>query len=521
MANIYVGFEQHAAVAQWAASSGYSEGDIVRPLAAPAANEERCFRCTTAGTSGGSEPAWDVETPGATTNDNDVVWTEVTGQEAYAWSAPHARLGKVGFSGTFWVDNGWVANGDTIFVSEDHAETAAGIITVGSNIGSAAGPIQITCVDHTGSVPPVSADLRSSARVQTTGNNEIRVNSGGSDTRIVYRGIRFRAGSGASGTANIALLSGNPACRLKLINCELVLLTSGASSYIDFGGTNSGQIELVNTTVEFGSTSQHIRKPGASGATWKNTPSAIVGATIPNALFGYAGDRSRGLVLDGVDLSALGSGKTIVANNTLSAELRNCKLGASVTVAAVSTSPSQRVDAMLCDSGDTNYRSESYQYPGTLTTETGRVRSGGASDGVTPVSWKVVTTANAKWILPVECFSIGIWNETVGSPVTATIEIMNDGTTLKNDEVWADIQYMGDASFPLASEATNTKADPLTAGSNLSTSSETWDTTGIGSPVKQKIEVTFTPEQKGYIRAVVKVGRASKTVYIDPKITLS
>ena len=96
------------AVAQWAATHTYSVGAIVRQLATPAVGSERCFRCTTAGTSLGAEPAW-VTTNGSTTTEaGGPVWTEVTGNSTYNWSAPHARLANA-------VAGGWPAAGDTIY----------------------------------------------------------------------------------------------------------------------------------------------------------------------------------------------------------------------------------------------------------------------------------------------------------------------------------------------------------------------------------------------------------------------
>ncbi|MCG8506191.1 MAG: hypothetical protein MI755_16425 [Sphingomonadales bacterium] len=66
---------------QWAASTAYQIGDAVRP----ATRDGNVYECTTAGTSGGSEPTFDV-TPGNTTNDNGVVWT-ARASKAYAAQA--------------------------------------------------------------------------------------------------------------------------------------------------------------------------------------------------------------------------------------------------------------------------------------------------------------------------------------------------------------------------------------------------------------------------------------------------
>ena len=60
------------AVSAWAASTAFVVGDIRRATTAQATG--LWFRCTTAGTSGSSEPNWPTES-GNTTTDNTVVWT--------------------------------------------------------------------------------------------------------------------------------------------------------------------------------------------------------------------------------------------------------------------------------------------------------------------------------------------------------------------------------------------------------------------------------------------------------------
>ncbi len=65
----------------WGATTPYTErlandantGSVIKPLAA---FNDRHFKCTTAGTSGGSEPVWDT-TIGNTTVDGSVVWTAI------------------------------------------------------------------------------------------------------------------------------------------------------------------------------------------------------------------------------------------------------------------------------------------------------------------------------------------------------------------------------------------------------------------------------------------------------------
>lgn len=58
-------------ITAWAASTSYSVGDVRR---ATSGNQTLYFHCTTAGTSGGTEPSWNT-TIGGTTSDGTVTWT--------------------------------------------------------------------------------------------------------------------------------------------------------------------------------------------------------------------------------------------------------------------------------------------------------------------------------------------------------------------------------------------------------------------------------------------------------------
>lgn len=59
----------------WAASTGFAVGDVRR--ATSSQNSGLVFECTTAGTSGSSEPSWPTDI-GSTITDNTVVWTAIS-----------------------------------------------------------------------------------------------------------------------------------------------------------------------------------------------------------------------------------------------------------------------------------------------------------------------------------------------------------------------------------------------------------------------------------------------------------
>jgi len=247
---------------------------------------------------------------------------------------------------------------------------------------------------------------------------------------------------------------------------------------------------------------------------------SVFGSVFPTGLL--KGFQGGGIfIFEGIDFSALGSGKTLVPTTTQVSRfhLKDCKLNASVTVAATPSSPgTNEVTIARCDSGGTNYRTEKYQYMGTQTVETTIVRTGGATDGTTAIAWKIVTTANSEWVMPFEALPIAIWNDTTGSSVTLTVYgVWGGGAVPNNDEVWMDVEYLGASGNPQGSFISASKASNLAAGSALTSDSSTWG----GSTTKFKMSVTFTPQQKGSIYVYVKAAKVSSTFYIDPRPVLS
>jgi hypothetical protein len=466
--------------------------------------------CTTAGTAGNStEPAFS-DTAGTTKADNTVTWTSlgVVGNFT-GWQAPHARLASA-------FTTNWGQAGNSFFVASAHAETQASAITL-SNVGTAAAPCLVYCVT-TSTVPPVSTNLTTGASITTTG-------SGGASGILAiraytyYYGVTFQCG-GSPAAQQFIECNGGGAGLLILDTCALVQTSTATASNIGIGATGGNSRTIWNnTTVQFSNASQAISVVRGS-ALWKNTPTAIVSGTLPTTLIAMAPASYGGrFVIDGVDLSALGSGKTLVGASLYAQyqefQLVNCKLGASVTVS--STPPGQggaTVDLIRCDSGAVNYRSERYWYQGTQTVETTIVRTGGATDGTTPISWKLVTTANSKWISPFESQPISIWNDTTGSAITVTIYgIWGGGAVPNTDDIWIEAEYLGSSATPLGSFINSTKANNLATGSALTSDTSTWG----GSTTKFKMSVTFTPQMKGPINIVVKAAKVSTTFYIDPK----
>lgn len=407
------------------------------------------------------------------------------------------------------------AAGDIFYMSEDHSESQASLMTLTSP-GTIGNPAFVYCVDHLGTVPPVSADLRTTASMATTANNSITF----AGTGAVYYGVIFLAGN-STGAPAINLVGANSAS-IKLVNCSLRIGSTGGGVIAigNAGSSQSSYVELDNTTAQFAAVGNSIQICGT--LRWRNTASALLG-TIPTTLFGFSAARGGRLICEGVDLSAAGAGKTLVGNTAgatgITAQFTDCKVNASVTLASTpGTHDGPQIDFVRVGSSGINYNHTRVRYTGTLSEEITIVRTGGASDGTTPLSWKIVTTANSTWQFPFETAPIAIWNDVTGSSVTATLQgIWGGGAVPNNDEIWIDVEYLGDASSPKASFVNDTKADPLAAAAGQTAGSGTWG----GSTTKFELAATFTPQQKGWILVRVKVADNSATYYIDPKVTLS
>jgi hypothetical protein len=419
--------------------------------------------------------------------------------------------GAVGAAdGTTWADAyvtltaglAGIGAGDTLWVAHDHAESTAGAVTL-TGPGTVASPCRVLCVNRAGTVPPVAADLATTATCSTTGASNLTLAG-----YYYVEGIIFSAGDGAN-TAVLTITSSF--ARLK--NCALRL--GGNAGTLRITGASTARSILNNVTVQFAAVGQSIQNGGI--CTWRNTATAISGATIPTVLF--TGSPSGKLRLEGVDLSAVGSGKTLFGNvtNMCDVELINCKLEDDATKRSAQTSTGH--DVKLVRSSETgNYKFERFNYLGDETTEITVIRTGGSSDGTQGYSKKIVTTANAKPHNPFEALPIEIWNDVEDVSRTVTVYgIWGGGAVPDDDEIWIDVDYMAHATSPQFSTVSSGMATVLSTPASVDASSETWG----GGTTDFQMSVDFTPAQKGPVQIRVRAGVASSTFYICAKPTIA
>jgi hypothetical protein len=567
-----------SAVPVWS-TGAKAVGALVRQLATPTANNERVWVCIVAGTSGGTEPAWTL-TKGSSTTDGTVTWREVTGNagvnnatadvpasasvrsinpglgriikndpgthlyicnvagtcaasvtlgtavggstadggatwicfatiNAYAnWSAPHAKMVTA-------AGNTWPVAGDDVRVADDHNEVTSTVQINASMGGSATAPINIYCITRTVVVPSPS-DLRSDpyggaspacAQVSTIGGNQMIWATGWLN---VY-GIVFNCGSGTATSQNIGFN-----CRARLERCSLRSLATGLSSiYLPPGG------DVIDCTIAVNQVNSGVRPQGHYRGRWMaGTGLAVLthtGVTPNNVMLSGV---STNYLFDGLDFSNINSTIVAAGGSAFNVQLSfvNCRFSSSVTLAATPLDTPQVVDFVACGSAASNILMQRrHRYQGTSTEFTTNYRDGGATDGVTPFCWQITTNANNRWISPFECMPIAIYNETVGSPVTVTVYGNLVGIMPLNDDVWMDVEYLGNASYPLASFATTGKATYLDTAVPNTVDTSVWQ--GGNQPFR--MAVTITPQLRGYITIHVKIGRPSAQYYIDRRPVLS
>jgi hypothetical protein len=411
------------------------------------------------------------------------------------------------------------AAGDTFYVAHDHAETQTSAMTLTSP-GTAAAPCIVLCTDDA-NTPPVAGDLRTTGTISVT-NSGINMTFGG--YAYVY-GITFQTGNS---TNNSAMNINGVALGWIFDTCGLSNLGNGSGGLINLNSGSSGKdeyVELINSTITFSNASQKITL-GNGRFRWSG--GSYSGAVQPTNLLLPTQGMPCDVIVSGVDLSALGSGKNLVSSAILCSgviKFQNCKLNASLAAVKNGTIGGQgalTIDLDNCDSGDTITRRENYTYQGAVVNNTANYNNAGSTDGTTHFSRAMTSLSNAEFASPLRSPWMYQWRDSTAA-TTATVEIMHDSlTALKDNEVWVEVEYLGTSGFPLDVQISDRATDILATAANQTASGATWTTSGITNVNTQKLVTgSFAAAHVGYVRARVVLAKATYTVYYDQKITFS
>lgn len=404
-----------------------------------------------------------------------------------------------------------IAAGDDLYVSSAHNEATTNSPQFP---GTYASPNRILCVNFAGSTPPVAADITTGAL--------INIPSGfwGINGCFYCYGLQFYSVA-AFQFLNIC---GGPA-NSQTYDTSIFRLGTFVSLLFGQGpgGSETSKVRWINCTEILDGSNGPCDLHNDAGIIFEWIGGSVTG-TVNSTFFSENGNNGQApnfISLTGVDFSLWTSGNTIfdTFNAVVVAQMVDCRLASGVTVSAQQTNPGVTIDLICSDSGATNYRCERYGYGGILTTETTNILTGGAAlpGSGQAYSQKIVTDSNANMTFPFIGFA---WPEfyvgSTGSSISQEFDVLTDNVTLTNANCWIEMVYLGNASYPLGSRLSTAPATVLTTPTNLTTSTASWVTTGITTPVKQKIIATWTPQLKGLYYPVLKVGIASTTIWFNP-----
>lgn len=409
----------------------------------------------------------------------------------------------------------FAAAGDRVFVDKDYAASLASWAMAWA--GTPANPIRIYVVDRTGDPePPTGDDLATGATITQTGN-------GGAITGSIYvRGLTIIYSSSSSTTFAIGSAGGD----VQLWElCGLSITGTGAATRLAFGAAVAAQdslVKLKDCTYRFGAAGQRI---GVNNTLVMEGGGFVSSSADPTGLLNL-NNASRGsrALLDGVDLSELGTGFDLVTQAAQSSQCaaRHCKMpsgwAGEAASASIFTGAASEVSMFQCGNTFDKRMTRKSALQGQLYDDNDFYRVGGAG-GALPFSWRVETNANIAYPLNVFrsheiTYNVGV----AGSPITLNIEVMTDGVTLHDEDIWPDLDFFSTTGGAPGSHIDGRRT-PLDSATNWAASSETWEGEGaLGSAVKQTLSVTFTPTETGIAHLFVYVARASTELWIDPEV---
>ena len=358
---------------------------------------------------------------------------------------------------------------------------------------------KVITVDFSGSTPPVAADVTQGGLIDSSGT--IQFNG---TTPLYFYGVNFE----------IQL-------RMNILVSNLIVTIEQATvTFPSASGTiamDEGVLIFKNVNWVTGGVNNSFDFLDTKGSFFYRG-GVVSGANI---LFIARGLGTMGVMeFDGVDFQVGVNTALTLATDSNGQSLvifKGCNIPTDKPI--VSGTLNRGNVVAIYGSNDSNkpYFMQEEHAEGSIITETTNVKTGGASDGITPISFKYVSnTKAARFTTPLKNRIPILFYAAATGVQDFSVDIMNDGTTFKDDQVWLEFTSPGSG---IVRTITDTLPDNvLSVPSDIPPSAATWDETGIGSAVKQQITASFDVEQLGWIEAYICLGEPSEIMYADVKI---
>ena len=402
-----------------------------------------------------------------------------------------------------------ISDGDTVLIASDHSETHTGLtLTFGTST-----PSYLISTNKTTGVYEVGAELLCSSGGVNLNNNarirgvsfetatHMRPNAGSNGYQEHYEVTFYGVPAGvAFAWEGIGLNGGNldGEVTIKFVKCTF---------------------DFTNTYAPHKNSYTHIRTVSAKVIIQECTFIDAVGVIETGGAYGV----SPPAEIINCDFSSVNTLSYLVRQGAgLSSKIyfSNCKLPSSYQVmSAAITGKNFEVLGVDCDDGVISSQegiSFKHTFYGDQTTSASEYRSGGANDGGSNYSWKMVSNTNAiELYASLESSVISKYVNAASQTITVYIA---GSASLNDDDFWIEVESPSELASPTAQgKFRTTKPESLATPAALTSDTSTWTGTGVGTV--QKIEVPISPTVAGNVTVRCYLAKPSTTVYVDPKLS--
>ncbi len=407
------------------------------------------------------------------------------------------------------------SGGDRLIIGHDHTETLSANTFYAFSTDSANPNIVISALSSAGG-----------STVTYTKATAMQIDGGGGSTHdLEFDGYARIYGVFWNAGDNIQLMGQDTDILFE--DCELELDDTNCKFWFgDPGGQNF--VRLKDTKVHFSDTTNAVAGfyPRDCAFIEMEGGEILMAATSSVAWADGAENNYYGRY-SGVDMSSINTPFFDVSDIVLfDIEMHHCILHASASLTTGTMHESANRFLMTgCDdtTGNDLERLEYIDFWGTTLSETAIYRNSGASDGTIPLSWKMISTADAsEFTHPTKSPRIYSWVDATGS-TTFTVNINWDSASdLQDDEVWLEIEFLEASADTDSAYADDRMANITSTPVDQTNNALTWTgTSGFSNENQQEVAVTVTVNRVGPVTARVCLAKPSTTIYTDPKIVKS
>lgn len=416
---------------------------------------------------------------------------------------------------TFGAAVALAAAGERIYIDDDHQETLAADTTY-AFAGTEGSPVEVIVVLTNTTTAVANYNDGIQWIEGDTGNDHIYLTG-----YSYFWGIYLELGDGAPNFVSVDSSA--------IFEKSKIKLDEVVGDYIGVYGDNA-QLNLIDTDIEFGHISNHIRLTGTATLTW-------IGGTLTgdqNNLF-YITDDGGVVRATGIDISSMDGGTIFYVAEGSERNLgylKGIKLHATnpaLITAGVSPEKGTEISMDIADNGNTVYKfRREYQY-GYAMEEVTKVITGKALyDGVNEFTTKMVSRAapTASFFDPWRYHLTTLRETGFADNRTYTVHVAQDDpavqpAALNNDELWLEVVYPDDANAKYNIE-TDKIATPTTAPAAQTASGEGWE--GLAATTRlQELAVTIAAAdgKNGPVEIWVVLAKEDITLYVCPEVYVS